>query len=47
MDSFLTMFIAAFLGQSFVRILGYLIDAVIDYRALRKPHSSDTSEDEP
>lgn len=45
MDSFLTMFVAAFLGQSFVRILGYLIDAIIDYRALRKTHSGDTSEE--
>ena len=47
MDSFLTMFVAAFLGQSFVRFLGHLIDAIIDYRALRKSHSSNTSEDEP
>ena len=47
MDSFLTMFIAAFLGQSLVRILGYLIDAIVDYRTLRKTHPGDTGEDEP
>lgn len=45
MDSFITMFIAAFLGQGLVRILCYLIDAIKEYYTLRKTYTSDTRSD--
>ncbi|WP_294803697.1 hypothetical protein [uncultured Gemmiger sp.] len=46
MNSFLSMFLAAFLGQGFVLVVRFLIEAIVDYRNFRNAESTDSTRDE-